>query len=58
MCIRDSVKNEQKAEIFLNVVSETLDNGGTVVIPSLDVYKRQTLYDEIVLNPDVSKIKE
>ena len=31
------VRNNQKAELFLNIVSETIDNGGTVVIPSFAV---------------------
>lgn len=33
------VKNEEKAELFLDIVSETLDNGGSVVIPSFAVRK-------------------
>ena len=33
------VRNDEKAEMFLNVVAETLDNGGTVVIPSFAVRK-------------------
>lgn len=33
------IKNEEKAQIFLDIVSETLDNGGTVVIPSFAVRK-------------------
>ena len=33
------VKNDERAEMFLNVVAETLDNGGTVVIPSFAVRK-------------------
>lgn len=46
------VKNEQKAEIFLNVVSETLDNGGTVVIPSFAVGRTQEILYEL------NKLKE
>ncbi len=46
------MKNEQKAEIFLNVVSETLDNGGTVVIPSFAVGRTQEILYEI------NKLKE
>ena len=46
------VKNEQKAEIFLNVVSETLDNGGTVVIPSSAVGRTQEILYEL------NKLKE
>ncbi len=46
------VKNEQKAEMFLNVVSETLDNGGTVVIPSFAVGRTQEILYEL------NKLKE
>ena len=28
------VRNDSKAELFLNIVSETIDKGGSVVIPS------------------------
>ncbi len=41
------VRNEEKAETFLNVVSETLDNGGTVVIPSFAVGRTQEILYEI-----------
>ena len=33
------IRNDNKAELFLDIVSETLDNGGTVVIPSFAVRK-------------------
>ena len=46
------VKNEQKAEIFLDVVSETLDNGGTVIIPSFAVGRTQEILYEL------NKLKE
>ena len=36
---RHHLRNDDKAEMFLNIVSETLDNGGTVVIPSFAVRK-------------------
>ncbi len=45
-------RNEQKAEIFLNVVSETIDHGGTVVIPSFAVGRTQEILYEL------NKIKE
>lgn len=45
-------KNEQKAEIFLDVVSETIDNGGKVVIPSFAVGRTQEILYEL------NKIKE
>ena len=35
------IRNDEKAKIFLDVVSETLDNGGTVVIPSFAVGRTQ-----------------
>ena len=46
------MKNEEKAEIFLDVVSETIDNGGTVVIPSFAVGRTQEILYEL------EKIKE
>ena len=33
------MKNNDKAEMFLNIVAETLDNGGNVIIPSFAVRK-------------------
>lgn len=33
------IRNDNKAEAFLDIVSETLDKGGTVVIPSFAVRK-------------------
>ena len=41
------VRNDDKAEIFLNVVSETIDNGGTVVIPSFAVGRTQEILYEL-----------
>ena len=46
------MKNNQKAELFLNIVSETLDNRGTVVIPSFAVGRTQEILYEL------NKIKE
>ena len=46
------VKNESKAELFLNIVSETLDKNGTVVIPSFAVGRTQEIVYEL------NKIKE
>jgi metallo-beta-lactamase family protein len=46
------VKNDEKAEIFLNIVSETIDNGGNVVIPSFAVGRTQEIIYEL------NKIKE
>ena len=41
------LRNDKKAEDFLNIVSETLDNGGTVVIPSFAVGRTQEILYEI-----------
>ena len=41
------VRNDEKAKIFLDVVSETLDNEGTVVIPSFAVGRTQEILYEI-----------
>lgn len=41
------MKNEQKAELFLNIVSETLEKGGTVVIPSFAVGRTQEILFEL-----------
>lgn len=46
------IRNNEKAQIFLNVVSETLDNGGTVIIPSFAVGRTQEILYEI------NKLKE
>ena len=46
------LRNNQKAELFLNIVSETIDNGGTVVIPSFAVGRTQEILYEL------NKIKE
>ena len=45
-------QNLEKAEIFLEVVSETLDKGGTVVIPSFAVGRTQEILYEL------NKLKE
>ena len=41
------LRNDEKAKLFLNIVSETLDNGGTVVIPSFAVGRTQEILYEI-----------
>ena len=46
------MRNDQKAELFLNVVSETLEGGGNVVIPSFAVGRTQEILYEL------DKIKE
>ena len=37
------VRNNEKAEMFLDIVAETLDNQGTVVIPSFAVGRTQEI---------------
>ncbi len=46
------IRNDDKAKIFLDIVSETLDKGGTVVIPSFAVGRTQEILYEI------NKLKE
>lgn len=41
------MRNDDKAKIFLDVVSETLDHGGRVVIPSFAVGRTQEILYEI-----------
>ena len=40
-------KNEDKANYFLDIVAETIENGGTVVIPSFAVGRTQEILYEI-----------
>ena len=46
------MRNDEKAEMFLNIVSETLENKGTVVIPSFAVGRTQEIIYEL------NKLKE
>jgi len=41
------MRNDDKAKLFLSIVSETLDKGGTVVIPSFAVGRTQEILYEI-----------
>lgn len=41
------MRNDEKAEIFLNIVSETLDKGGNVIIPSFAVGRTQEILYEL-----------
>ena len=45
-------RNDDKAEMFLNIVSETLDKGGNVIIPSFAVGRTQEILYEL------NKLKE
>ncbi len=49
---RIHLRNDEKAELFLDIVSDTLDNGGTVVIPSFAVGRTQEILYEL------NKLKE
>ncbi len=51
-------RNDDKAEMFLKIVSETLDNGGTVVIPSFAVGRTQEILYELNNLKDVDKGEE
>ncbi len=44
---RMHLRNDEKAKMFLDIVSETLDNEGTVVIPSFAVGRTQEILYEI-----------
>ena len=46
------LRNDFKAELFLDVVSETIDKGGSVVIPSFAVGRTQEIIYEL------NKLKE
>ena len=41
------IRNDEKANLFLNIVSETLEKGGTVVIPSFAVGRTQEILYEL-----------
>ena len=41
------IRNDEKASMFLDIVSETIDNGGTVVIPSFAVGRTQEILYEL-----------
>ena len=41
------MRNDDKAKLFLDIVSETLDNGGRVIIPSFAVGRTQEILYEI-----------
>ena len=49
------IRNDEKAELFLNIVSETLDKQGTVVIPSFAVGRTQEILYEINKLKDIRK---
>ena len=46
------MRNDDKAKLFLTIVSETLDKGGTVVIPSFAVGRTQEILYEINMLKD------
>ena len=51
-------RNDDKAEMFLNIVSETLDKGGTVVIPSFAVGRTQEILYELNNLKDIKTDEE
>ena len=52
------MRNDDKANLFLNIVSETLDKGGTVVIPSFAVGRTQEILYELNELKDVIQDEE
>ena len=52
------VRNDEKAKIFLDVVSETLDKQGTVVIPSFAVGRTQEILYELNKLKDIRTDEE
>ena len=52
------MRNDDKANLFLNIVSETLDKGGTVVIPSFAVGRTQEILYELNNLKDVQDSEE
>ncbi len=52
------IRNNEKAEMFLDIVSETLDNQGTVVIPSFAVGRTQEILYEINKLKDIRTDEE
>lgn len=52
------LRNDDKAELFLKIVSETLDSGGRVVIPSFAVGRTQEILYEIDKIKDAHKDDE
>ena len=52
------IRNDEKAETFLNIVYETIQKGGTVVIPSFAVGRTQEILYELNNLKDVSHSEE
>ena len=52
------MRNDDKANLFLKIVSETLDKGGTVVIPSFAVGRTQEILYELNNLKDVQDSEE
>ncbi len=55
---RYHMRNYEKAELFLSIVSETLDKQGTVVIPSFAVGRTQEILYELNNLKDIRKDEE
>ena len=52
------MRNDEKANIFLNIVSETLERGGRVIIPSFAVGRTQEILYELDTIKDNSETDE
>ena len=52
------IRNDDKAKLFLDIVSETLDKGGTVVIPSFAVGRTQEILYELNNLKDIQDSEE
>lgn len=52
------MRNDDKAELFLKIVSETINNGGNVIIPSFAVGRTQEILYELNKIKDVQKDEE
>ncbi len=52
------LRNDDKADLFLKIVAETIDNGGNVVIPSFAVGRTQEILYELNKIKDIREDKE
>lgn len=55
---RHHIRNDEKAQIFVDIVADTIRNGGTVVIPSFAVGRTQEILYEINKLKDQIKDEE
>ncbi len=52
------IRNDEKAELFLDIVTETLNNGGNVIIPSFAVGRTQEILYELNKIKDLKSVDE